>query len=849
MKPMHALLLLSGLALCIPQSDAQEFDQQVANPGFETGTAPWVFFTNGAGTFSNNAPGYASPHAALVAITAHGTNTQLYQSDLPVESGYRYRLRFRAYSNTGHDLSVSMHKHTPPYTAYGLQNRLVDLTTEWQQFSIEFVASGFTGTVADGRLRFWFASYAADGDSYTIDDVELLKIRPEPPPVMTWVTTYGGPWADDVQQVQQTADGGYIVAGNTWSFGTGYSDFLILKLRADGSITWQDVYGGIDPDYARAIEPTSDGGYIVAGWTESFGAGSHDAWILKLRADGSIDWQRTYGGSAGDEVSSIQQSTDGGYIVAGWTESFGAGSRDAWVLKLRANGSIDWQKSYGGTGYEEASSIRQSSDGGYILAGRAGSFGAGLWDAWLLRLNPDGSVLWQKAYGSIDWDVAFSAQQTTDLGFIVSGRRAGDAWVCKLNPDGSVSWQNLYGGPDLDNYHGSFVQQTRDGGFIVAGQTFSFGAGSGDIWLLRLNANSSVSWQKTYGGGVWDGAASIQQTADGGYIVAGATLSFGAGISDGWILKVDSSGNSGYCPAARASNAVVSAANAQVTGTSASVMATPGVTATTAVTPAYASAEAQQICPASSNLIAIPGFETGTAPWKFYTDGAGTFANDAPGRASDRAARVAITMPGANAQLYQSGLRLQPNTRYRLSFWARSPSGHDLSAFLHKHTAPYTSYGLSEWTVDLTAGWQQFTRLFQTTGFSSGVADGRLRFWCASSGVAGDEFFIDDVELVWVGPAKESEQGDVPASVSLDQNYPNPFNPTTIIEFRIQNSELTILKVFDLLGREITTLINEVKQPGSYTVQWDASGVSSGVYFYRLRAGDFVQTRRMMILK
>jgi hypothetical protein len=849
MKPMHALLLLSGLALCVPRSDSQEFDQLVVNPGFETGTAPWVFFTDGAGTFSNNAPGYASPHAGLVAITAQGTNTQLYQSDLSVESGYRYRLRFRAYSNTGHDLSVSMHKHTPPYTPYGLEHRLVDLTAEWQQFSIEFVTAGFTGTLTDARLRFWLAPYAADGDSYTIDDVELLKIRPEPPPVTTWVTTYGGPWADDVQEVQQTAEGGFVVAGNTWSSGAGYSDFWILKLRADGTIYWQKVYGGNVWDYATSMDQTADGGYIVAGWTESFGAGAKDAWVLKLRADGSIDWQRTYGGTAQEEVSSIQRTADGGYIVAGWTESFGAGSRDAWVLKLRANGSIEWQKSYGGTAYEEGSSIQQTTDGGYILAGRTASFGAGLWDAWLLRLNPDGSVLWQKAYGSTDWDVAFLAQQTTDLGFIVSGRRGFDAWVCKLNPAGSVAWQNIYSGPDLDNYHDSFAQQTTDGGFIVAGHTFSFGAGSTDAWLMKLRANGALSWQKTYGGAGWDGVGWIQQTADGGYIAAGGTLSFGAGNSDGWVLKLDSSGNTGYCPSARASHAVVSPANAQVTGTNVAGMATPGITSPTAVTPAYASGEAQEICPAASDLVANSGFENGTAPWKFYTDGAGTFANDVSGRASDRAARVAITAPGANVQLYQSGLRLQPNTRYRLSFWARSPSGHDLSAFLHKHAAPYTSYGLSEWTVDLTAGWQQFTRLFQTTGFSTGVADGRLRFWFASSGVAGDEFFIDDVELVWVGHAREFEKDEVPGSFVLEQNYPNPFNPLTTIRYNLPVASRVSLKMYNLLGQEVGTLVDELQEAGFKSVQWDASGVSSGVYFYRLRAGDFVQAKRMMVVR
>jgi hypothetical protein len=188
-----------------------------------------------------------------------------------------------------------------------------------------------------------------------------------------------------------------------------------------------------------------------------------------------------------------------------------------------------------------------------------------------------------------------------------------------------------------------------------------------------------------------------------------------------------------------------------------------------------------------------------------------------------------------------------------------------MSVVLQKHTPPYTGYGISTWTLDLETGWRQFTRVFQTQGFSSSVADGRLRLWFAPFDAAGDEFFIDDVELVWVGAAKESGQGDVSASITLEQNYPNPFNPTTTFQFTIADprpsrpmdtppgtvgrGQLTIVKVFDVLGREVATLVNEVKGPGTYTVTWDARGVASGVYFCRLIAGDLVQTRRVMVVK
>ncbi|MDI6733382.1 MAG: hypothetical protein QME16_05630, partial [Planctomycetota bacterium] len=164
-----------------------------------------------------------------------------------------------------------------------------------------------------------------------------------------------------------------------------------LKLTSTGSIDWQKTYGGTGSDSAQSIQQTSDGGYIVAGVTQSFGTGSADFWVLKLTSTGSIDWQKTYGGTGYDRANSIQQTADGGYVVAGNTTSFGAGSNDFWVLKLNNDGTVAWQKTYGGTGGETANSIRQTADGGYIVAGNTPSFGAGSADFWVLKLNPDGT--------------------------------------------------------------------------------------------------------------------------------------------------------------------------------------------------------------------------------------------------------------------------------------------------------------------------------------------------------------------------------------------------------------------------------------------------------------------------
>ena len=199
--------------------------------------------------------------------------------------------------------------------------------------------------------------------------------------------------------MQQTSDGGYIVAVDTTAFGSGLTDLWVLKLDSVGNIQWQKTYGGISWDDAEYIQQTDDNGYIVCGDTFPFGAGDEDLWILKLDSSGNVQWQKTYGGIGKEgEARFIQQTSDGGYIVADGTMSYGAGGKDLWVLKLDSSGNIEWQKTYGGIGEEgeEGLSMQQTTDGGYIVANHTSSFGAGLADLWVLKLDSDGNIQWQK---------------------------------------------------------------------------------------------------------------------------------------------------------------------------------------------------------------------------------------------------------------------------------------------------------------------------------------------------------------------------------------------------------------------------------------------------------------------
>jgi len=260
---------------------------------------------------------------------------------------------------------------------------------------------------------------------------------------MAWQKGYSGGL---VGSVHETSDGGYIAAGQTNSFGAGVTDAWVLKLDANGNTgagfagTWSKRYGGADYDSARSIRQTADGGYFVSGNTESSGAGLGDVWVFKLDIDGNVVWQNTYGDASYEYSESAQLTSDGGYIVAAYTGA----TADVWVLKLNTDGTIAWQKTYGGAGWEEPTSIRQTSDGGYVVAGGTYSSGAGNGDVWILKLDAAGEVDWQNTYGGGSGEEAWSISQTADGGYIISGLSfsygvgSADAWLLRLDANGDI---------------------------------------------------------------------------------------------------------------------------------------------------------------------------------------------------------------------------------------------------------------------------------------------------------------------------------------------------------------------------------------------------------------------------
>jgi hypothetical protein len=255
---------------------------------------------------------------------------------------------------------------------------------------------------------------------------------------MAWNKTFGGSEIDDGYSVQQTSDGGYIIAGSTLSYGAGETDVWLIRTDSSGNIDWNKTFGGSGRDYGYSVQQTSDGGYIIAGCTWSQGAGGADVWLIKTDASGDESWSQTFGGSEGDSARSVQQTSDGGYILAGYTESYGAGDFDVWLIKTNASGNETWNETFGGSDTDLGYSAQQTSDNGYIIAGHTWSYGEGYSDILVIKTNSSGSKTWNETFGGSRKEFGSSVQQTSDGGYIIAGVwdyylfDSGDVWLIKI---------------------------------------------------------------------------------------------------------------------------------------------------------------------------------------------------------------------------------------------------------------------------------------------------------------------------------------------------------------------------------------------------------------------------------
>ena len=475
---------------------------------------------------------------------------------------------------------------------------------------------------------------------------------------------------------------------------------FIFASLVNAQTTFQRTYGGAYYDSGFRVLETSDHGYIIVGTTRSFSNDTTDIYVIRTDEIGDTLWTKTYGGDLWDSGVAIQHASDGGYIIAAASNSINPGSYDIYLIKINTSGDTLWTKSVGGPATDYTHSLQTTSDGGYVVLAHTLSFGHGLMDFYLLKFDQKGDTLWTKTYGGAQNDWGATVQQTRDGGFILVGDTQsfgdsnGDVYLIKTDTNGDTLWTKTYGGGDYDRgYH---VIQTNDNGYIIAGVTKSFGAGEHDLYIIKTDASGDTLWTKTLGGPDWDAANFVQQTADGDYILVGGINTIGLGASDVYLVKMNSAGD---------------------------------------------------------------------------------------------------------------------------TLWTRFFGG------VKNETASCVR---------------------QTTdgGF---VIVGRSESFTTGQGY--DVYLIKTNESGNITAVKDLDREVHPKDFTLAQNYPNPFNPKTIISYQLPVERYVVLNIYNTAGQIVATLVSERQQAGNYKYEWDASRFPSGVYVYRMQAGTFHASRKLLLLR
>jgi len=354
-----------------------------------------------------------------------------------------------------------------------------------------------------------------------------------------WSKDIGGQDTEHFKEVQETADGGFIVVGYVEPWTRDDRDLYIVKTGSTGDLEWQQMYGDAKDDDAYDVLQTSDGGYIVVGGTKSYGAGLTDLWVMRTDDQGELIWEKILGG-AKDDVAYSVTSSGGDYVITGSTASYGAGGSDLWVLKMNDEGNVLWNITVGGSKNDLGKETASTADGGFIIVGDTSSYGAGWTDVWLVKLSEDGSISWNQTYGGSGNDSGRSVKETTD-GYIVAGNSDSfgsnliEGYIVRVDADGDPVWEKTFGGSS-DDYTES-VELLADEGYIATGYTTSTGTGESDIWLFSVSSDGDLIEESFYGGSMRDRVYQVHATSDGGFILVGMTWSFGAS-GNGYLIKI-----------------------------------------------------------------------------------------------------------------------------------------------------------------------------------------------------------------------------------------------------------------------------------------------------------------------
>lgn len=390
-----------------------------------------------------------------------------------------------------------------------------------------------------------------------------------------WIKNYGGSGEDTGQSIIETSDGGYAILGFSNSLDGDISnktmevnDYWLLKLDADGNLEWNKTYGGSKDDRGQSLVQTADGGYALTGYAESddgdgsVNNGFHDNWILKLDTSGTVEWEKSFGFSGHDHSYDILQTVDGGFFFTGFLDITSArldgntekgnsltshGVGEFWGTKIDDLGDVQWRGYFGGTNNDRSHAVVQAEDGGFVMAGftESNDFDIsntqGSYDFWMVKVDDKGNMVWERSFGGSGIEISYDITKTDDGGYVVAGntfstdgditnsKGESDFWLIKVNGSGSLVWEQTYGGTQFDAAQA--VVQSRDGGYFVVGNSKSAdtdtnaNSGENDIWVIKTDTEGNLVWQKSFGGTALDFGFDLVENQNGGIVLVGETSS------------------------------------------------------------------------------------------------------------------------------------------------------------------------------------------------------------------------------------------------------------------------------------------------------------------------------------
>ena len=381
-----------------------------------------------------------------------------------------------------------------------------------------FIGASIVPSISGNAMGFCNASemHLTDKMNYVNENSEKTRLNYIDNPMVEWYCIFNISLYDECYSGQQTADGGYILTGFSYSYSESYA--WLVKTDGFGNRIWIKTF---PLAYAYYVQQTSDGGYILTGNKYSSIYAKPDIWLIKTDCNGDKIWEKQFGGTDDDIGTRVEQTLDGGFIIFGETRSFSSDKTDFWLIKTDCYGNEIWNEIYGGSDSEYCCYGQQTDDGGFIIAGSTMSFGSGQFDFWLIKTDCNGDKIWDRTYGGSKGDECHSALQTNDGGYILTGRTDSfginsDAWIVKTDRQGNMIWNNHFGGREFDGARD--ILQTDNDRYIITGSSVSYGH---TVWIIRTDENGKEKWNETFEIIDYGIGMSIQKTLDGGYIIAG----------------------------------------------------------------------------------------------------------------------------------------------------------------------------------------------------------------------------------------------------------------------------------------------------------------------------------------